>query len=98
MWHWSMPYSTLGYPRTQVFAWGAMHAGFVHGGAPAKSPFTSSPPDELTDMLTDPPGRALSPRFHSLPASSAVPSAGPDAAHPDGICGPTRQAGVHCQV
>jgi hypothetical protein len=67
--HWSMPYKTLGYARTQVFASGAMHVGSVHGGALERFPFTSRPPEELTDMRTDPVVSFPPPRFHALPAS-----------------------------
>src|ERR1700722_10873436 len=68
--HWLMPYRTLGYPRTQVWAAGARQVAAVHGGVRAKLPLIVIAPREPTDMPSDP-APAGSPRFHSSPLSWA---------------------------
>jgi hypothetical protein len=96
--HWSMPYRTLGNPRTQVLASGATHVDVVHGGALARSPLTSRPPDSLIDMRTDPVVSGPPPRFHAFPVSCAGPTRGPAGAHPVRAIGPTRHSDVHSQA
>src|SRR5262245_43164625 len=97
-WHWSMPYRTLGNPRTQVFASGAMHVGSVHGGALDRSPSTSRSPAASIDMRTEPVASVALPRFQALPTSWAVPMTGPPSSHPVALWGPTRHAAVHRHV
>src|SRR5271166_2306848 len=87
-WHWSRPYSTLGYPRTQVYALGARQVASVHGGAVAKSPRIANAPGAFTDMANDPPVASPPPRFHSSPLSWAAPRSGPDASQASCAYGP----------
>jgi len=96
--HWLIPYKTLGKPRTQVLALGAMHVDPVHGGALGRCPSMAKAPRELIDMSTDPARPGAAPRFQSSAFSWRCPRSGPDGAQVPAMVGPRGHGWVHRHV